>query len=72
MIQADEPWFRKRPPERGSGYDIANWRGAAVLGAFVLMISVPPIVTLTASRSLLLAFVIAMACAIGGAWWQCG
>lgn len=69
MTQPDKPWFRKRGRERGGGYDITGWQGAAVLCVFILIVCIPPIATLLASQSLLLTFVIATACAVGGAWW---
>jgi len=62
-------WFRKRPIERGSGYDVASWEGAAVLGVFCVIVSAPLPILLLASGSLLLTFVGAVACAIGGVWW---
>lgn len=62
-------WSRKRPIERGFGYDIASWEGAAVLGLFCVMVSAPLPILLWVTRSLLLTFIGTVACAVGGAFW---
>lgn len=62
-------WFRGRPIERGSGYDIVSWQGAAVLVAFCVIIVAPLPILLFTTGSLLVTFLGSVACAIGGAWW---
>ena len=69
MTRPNGPWFRKRPSERGGGFDIASWQGAAVLAAFVLIVCGPPLLLLLATGSLIAFFLSALACAVGGAWW---
>jgi hypothetical protein len=64
-----KPWFVKRTPAQGYGYGIGSWQGAAVLLAYTLMISVPPIGLVLATGSLLAFFLWAVACCLGGTWW---
>lgn len=63
------PWFRKRVPDRGSGYGIGSWQGWVVVAIYVFVLIAPPLFVLLASGNLVLFLIVALGACGGGTLW---
>jgi len=64
----DKPWFVKRPPERGQGYDVGSWQGAVVLAIFLLVLLVG-LSFIVLSGGSFAGLLLAAICAVGATLW---
>lgn len=63
-----KPWFSSRSAERGGGFDVVSWQGAAVLAAYCLLIAIA-VASIIAGGGSLPGLIAAAVLCIGGTYW---
>ena len=63
-----KPWFSSRPAERGGGFDVVSWQGAAVLAVYCLLIAIA-VASIVASDGSVSSLIAAATLCIGGSYW---
>ena len=64
-------WFKRRPPERGSGFDPASWEGWAAVALFALIACGAIVIAIASGPSVpgaAAALLLMVAAAYGLAW----